>query len=128
VLGELLAPRAVLRRRQRGEERVELGQVVELLAVHLYAGLGTAQLAGEHGDARGVQASLGADGVDPLAQERYRGGFVAVARVDDPARADAPARGRGRRGGGGVGGANLEARAPAGGRAAGDTRVGSSRA
>ena len=51
-----------------------------------------------------------------------------VARVDDPARADAPAEGRGRRRGGGVGGANLEARAPAGGRAAGDTRVGAARA
>ena len=53
------------------------------------------QLAGEHGDARGVQTSLGAHGVDPLAQERYRGGFMPVARVDDPARADAPAGGEG---------------------------------
>ena len=88
-----------------------------MVDVELDARVGASHRAGEDTNVGGVDARGGGDGVYPLAEELERRRLVAVARVEDPARAHAATRRRardaGRRAGVGVarGGAGDDARA-----------------
>ena len=85
------APGFVLRAWQGVEKSVELGDGIELLAVHLASRFRAPELPGEQRDPVRVQPRLNPDRVNPRIKQPQCVRFVAVLGVEYPARADATA-------------------------------------